>query len=255
MISVTVLTKNAEETLASCLKALRKFNEVIVIDTGSTDLTLDIARTFPNVRLFELPFRGFGTLHNIAAEKTSHDWVLSIDSDEILTEALAREILALKPTKGTVYSLPFLHYFNGKRIRGSGRSPESHVRLYNKNETRFTDDSIDEEVLVRGAKKRLLRHPLKHYSYRSISDFLHKMQLYSTLFAKQNKGKTRVSFSGVIRKSLFAFFKSYVLQRGFLDGKEGVILSAYDSHIAFYKHLKLIEANRNALHSPLPSER
>ena len=242
-ISVTVLTKNSEETLASCLQSLEKFHEVVVLDTGSTDLTLDIAATFPNVKIFTAKFSGFGSLHNIASEKASEKWILSLDSDEVLSEALAEEILTLQLDRERVYSLPFYNYFNGKQIRGCGFSPQS-TRLYNKTKTRFSEDLLDEEIIKEGLEEVVLKNAIKHYSYRSISHFLKKMELYSSLYAEQNKYKKSSSLLKATLSGLFAFFKSYVLKKGILDGKEGLIISAYHGHITFYKHLKLAEINQ-----------
>lgn len=244
MISATVLTKNSEETLASCLKALEGFDEVILLDTGSTDLTLDIARTFPNVKVHEAPFQGFGPLHNLAAEKASHDWILSLDSDEVLTEELASEIEQASLTPECVYSFPFHNYFNGKHIRGCGWFPDRHIRLYNKAKTHFSNDFVHEKIESHGLKEVRFQHPVKHYSYRSISDFLKKMENYSSLFAHQNKQKKSSSLAKALLRSTFAFFKSYVIKKGFLDGREGFIISVYNAQTTFYKYLKLEELNQ-----------
>ncbi len=251
-ISATVLTKNSEESLASCLQSLERFSEVIVLDTGSVDLTLDIARTFPNVTVYTAHFEGFGALHNRAAAQAQGEWILSLDSDEVLSERLVNEIFSLTLSdRRTVYSFPFYNYFNGKRIRGCGWHPDYHTRLYNKTETKFSDDLVHEKILKDGLKEVLLHHPVKHYSYRSISDFLRKMQHYSSLYAQQNKHKKGSSLRKALVKSLFAFFKSYFLKRGYLDGREGFIISAYNGHTAFYKYLKLEEMNRSdAMHVP-----
>lgn len=243
MISATILTKNSEETLATCLKALERFDEVIVLDTGSTDLTMDIARTFPNVKVFEAPFEGFGPLHNLAAEHASNDWILSLDSDEVLSEELANEILSQNLSEKSVYSFPFHNYFNGKHIRGCGWFPDRHTRLYNKKTTHFSDDFVHEKILTKGLKEVKLTHPVKHYSYRSISDFLKKMENYSSLFAQQNRQKKSASLLKALLKGSYTFFKSYFLQKGFLDGREGFIISNYNAQTTFYKYLKLEELN------------
>lgn len=243
MISATILTKNSEETLSTCLKALEGFNEVIVLDTGSTDLTLDIAQTFSNVKVFEAPFEGFGPLHNLAAEHATSDWILSLDSDEVLSDELSKEILALNLKPDCVYSFPFHNYFNGKHIRGCGWFPDRHIRLYNKTATHFSDDYVHEKILTKGLKEVKLTHAVKHYSYRSISDFLKKMENYSSLYAQQNRQKKSSSLLKALLKSSYTFFKSYFLQKGFLDGREGFIISNYNAQTTFYKYLKLEELN------------
>ena len=112
MITVTILTKNAEETLPSVLESVSRFDEVIVLDTGSSDQTLEIAKLFPNVKTYKHSFTGFGALHNLSARYSTNDWILSLDSDEVLTKELEDEILSLKLDTRHVYSFPFDNYFN-----------------------------------------------------------------------------------------------------------------------------------------------
>ncbi len=238
MISVTILTKNAEQTLKSTLESLKGFLEVLVYDSGSSDKTLEIASSFPNVRLIQGPFSGFGPTHNKASSLATYDWILSIDSDEILSEGLAQEILNLQLDPQIVYQLNRRNFFNGKWIRVW--SPDPVVRLYNRNMTHFSDDVVHEKVLSSPLHVHPLASPLLHTPYRSIDDFLSKMQLYSTLFAEQNRGK-KSSLTKAVLHGGAAFLRSYVLKRGFLGGKEGAIISFYNGHTAFYKYLKLLQ--------------
>lgn len=252
MISVTILTKNSESTLFSALKAVSSFKEVIILDTGSTDGTLALAAGFSNVKVRTSPFIGFGPLHNLAAHHASSDWILSLDSDEILTEPLCRAIFALNFDPHCVYSFPFHNYFNGKWIKGCGWYPDRHVRLYNKTQTSFSTDHVHERVLSENLREVELNHPVEHYSYRSISDLLRKMEIYTDLFAKQNFEKKRSSLLKASVHGIYAFIKSYFFQRGLLCGKEGLIISIYKGQTAFYKYLKLWELSKNAPRSRLP---
>ncbi len=247
MITVTILTKNNQETLGSVLESTKNFDEVILLDTGSTDATLEIAGLYPNVKIFHSPFTGFGPLHNLAAFHASNDWILSLDSDEVLTLELAQEILSLQLDMKKVYSFPFNNYFNGKHIKWCGWYPDRHIRLYNKQVTAFTDDKVHEKIQIAGLSEIKLHSPVKHYSYRSISDFLLKMETYSNLFAEQNAHKKKSSFTKALVHGSFAFFKSYIMKRGFLGGKEGYIISVYNAQTAFYKYLKLAYASRSSL--------
>lgn len=251
MISVTILTKNNEETLGSVLESVKEFDEVVILDTGSTDTTLEIAEIYPNVKIFHSPFTGFGPLHNLAAYHASHDWILSLDSDEVMTSELAEEILALQLDPKRVYSFPFNNYFNGKHIKWCGWYPDRHVRLYNKRTTSFTDDKVHERIQTTNLSEVKLKFPVKHYSYRTVSDFLRKMEIYSNLFAQQNAHKKTSSFPKALLHGGFAFFKSYVLKRGFMGGKEGYLISLYNGQTAFYKYLKLAYASR----APLSQDR
>ncbi len=247
MITVTILTKNNEKTLGSVLESVKEFDEVILLDTGSTDATLELAQIYPNVKVFHSPFTGFGPLHNLAANHATHDWVLSLDSDEVLTPKLAVELLTLDLDPKKVYSFPFDNYFNGKHIKWCGWYPDRHTRLYNKRVTSFTDDKVHERIQTKGLTEIKLKYPVNHYSYRSISDFLRKMETYSNLYAEQNAHKKKSSLTKALLHGGFAFIKSYVVKRGFLGGKEGYIISLYNGQTTFYKYLKLAYASRTSL--------
>lgn len=244
MISVTILTKNSQKYLVEVLSALSSFDEVVVYDTGSTDNTMRIAKEFPNVILHQSNFNGFGLTHNQATAVAKNDWILSVDSDEVVTREMAEEIALLSLTDNCVYSFPRHNYFNNKFIKWCGWYPDRQIRLYNRQKTQFTNAQVHEAIIATGMRQIELQNPLKHYSYACISDFLVKMQAYSDLFAKQYQGKRTSSPLKAIAHGWFAFFKSYVLKRGMLGGYEGFVISAYNGHTAFYKYLKLYEANR-----------
>jgi glycosyltransferase involved in cell wall biosynthesis len=240
MISATILTKNSQDTLSATLASLQKFPEVIVYDSGSTDLTLEIAKEFPNVKIIHGKFIGFGPTHNAASCHAIHDWILSLDSDEVLTLELAEEILNLPLNATHLYQIDRHNYYNGKWIRWCGGwYPDPVIRLYHRKSTQFTDDAVHEKIITTNLKVVPLSFPMTHTPYRRIEDFLTKMQTYSTLFAEQHRSKKTSSLGKAIFHGSFAFLKSYVLKRGFLGGKEGLIISLYNGHTAFYKYLKL----------------
>ncbi|MCI5052321.1 MAG: glycosyltransferase family 2 protein [Simkaniaceae bacterium] len=238
MISAVILTKNNETTIKRTLESLGPI-EIILVDNGSTDQTLKIAEKFSNIVIVKTPFTSFGALRNLGAQKASHPWILAIDSDEVLTAPLPREL-----TKGVVYSFPFHNFFNGKWIRYCGWYPDRHIRLYNKKETSFTENCLHEGLRSAGLIHEKLNTPIEHYSYRSISDFSQKMHLYSEIFADQHVGKKRSSFSKALLHGMWSFFKTYILKRGFLSGKEGWIISVYNGQTAYYKYLKLYFRNQ-----------
>ncbi len=242
MITATVIVKNGQRKLRDVLQALQGFNEVLIFDSGSTDQTLKIAKTFSNVSIYQRPFEGFGPAHNQAAELAKNDWILSIDADEVISEALAEEILNLKLDPKNVYSLPFHNYFNGKWIKWCGWYPEKHIRLYNRKSTQFSQAMVHEGVESKGVVVQL-KNPVKHYSYETISDFLNKMERYSTLFAKQYEGKKKSSPLIASYHGVGAFLKSFFIKRGFMGGFEGLLISLYNGQTAFYKYLKLYERN------------
>lgn len=247
MISVTILTKNSARTLPPTLAALKNFPEVLVLDTGSTDTTLEIAKAFPNVTIHQAPFQGFGPTHNLASSLARYDWILSIDSDEVVSEPLSAEILSLSLNPRHVYSVDRHNYFNGKRIRCcSGWYPDRIIRLYHRNTTHFSSDAVHEKILHDSLDIIPLKGALFHTPYESIDHFIHKMQLYSTLFAEQNKGKKKASLKTALGHALVAFFKNYFLKRGFLGGKEGLIISLHNSLTTYYKYAKLVFLNEKA---------
>ena len=244
MISVTILVKNGEKKLKEVLESCAAFEEIILYDTGSQDRTLEIASRFPNVRIFQRAFVGFGVCHNDAAQLATHEWILSLDADEMLSPALAQEIRKLGLDPSVVYALPFLNFVNGKQIKWCGWYPEKHVRLYHKKKSGFSEAMVHEGVITEGLQVRTLAHPVYHYPYDSISDFLIKMERYSTLFAQQYVSKKCSSPLTAVTHGVAAFFKSYVIKKGFLGGFEGLLISAYNGHTAFYKYLKLYQANK-----------
>ena len=246
MISITILVKNSEATLEATLLSVASFPEVILLDTGSTDRTLEIGKKFSNVKIFYAPFEGFGKTHNRASSLASHDFILSLDSDEILSEELSQEILGLPLDSGVVYSILRENYFRGRHITGcSGWHPDWVSRLYNRKQTSFDQAEVHEKIIQGSLKKEKLKHVMKHTPYRNISDFLNKMQTYSTLFAKQHKGVKKASLGKAIAHGIASFFKSYVLKKGVFLGQEGFLISIYNGHTAFYKYMKLLEANRS----------
>lgn len=246
-ISATILTKNNETLLAEVLAALDWCAEVVVLDTGSTDRTLEIAASFANVSLHQLrgPFPGFGRAHRLAVKLARHDWILSIDSDEIVSPALAEEITRLPFNPRAVYTIPFQNFYHEKHITTCGWSPDRHERLFNRSVTNFCSSEVHERVQTAELTVVPLRHAIAHYSYRTTADFLRKMSAYAELFTAQNRGRRQSSPLKAVTRSAWAFFKSYFLERGFLQGCEGLTISAYKSQVVFWKYLMLHEANRH----------
>jgi glycosyltransferase involved in cell wall biosynthesis len=245
MISVTILTKNSEQTLQATLESTASFPEVFIFDTGSTDATLSIAEAFSNVRIHRGEFQGFGSAHRQATALASFDWILSIDSDEVLSPALIEEIHTLDKNPCFVYAIERHNYFNGKRILGcAGWHPDWVRRLYHRTRTDFSEEPVHEKVLLQGLQEVRLKSPLYHTPYRQIGDFLEKMQSYTTLFAAQHRMQKHSSVLKALLRSWLAFLKSYFFKRGFLAGEEGLIISLYNAHTTFYKYLKLLEKNK-----------
>jgi len=240
-ITVTILTKNSQKYLKQCLDALEKFDEVLILDNGSNDGTLEIASGYANVTLIEHPFIGFGPMKNLAAEKARNDWIFSVDSDEIVSKVLIHSIEQLDPACiNRVYTIDRLNHYNGKPIQCCGWYPDTVMRLFNRTYTHFNDAMVHESLILKpDTQKFALAGELKHYPFDDIEALISKMQSYSTLYAQQSK-KTSSPLKAFSRAT-FAFFKNYFLQKGFLCGYEGLIISVSNANGVFYKYMKLYE--------------
>jgi (heptosyl)LPS beta-1,4-glucosyltransferase len=240
MLSVTIITLNEERNLQECLESVRFADEIIVVDSGSRDLTQTIAREY-KARVFQEPWRGFAEQKNSAQEKAKGPWILNIDADERVTEASRLEIKKVvqegPPVAG--FRMPRKNFFCGQWIRHGGWYPNYQLRLYRKDAGKFASREVHEQVEVKGPVETLTS-PLEHYSYHSISDYIQRMDRYSELSARQYlKEGRRVSWSEILLRSWFTFIQMWVLKRGFLDGANGLILAALYSQYTFIKYSKL----------------
>ncbi len=245
MISVTIVAKNCERHIYDCLKAVEKFDEVIVLDNGSNDRTLEIASKFSNVKIHKHEFIGFGALKNLAAKYAKNNWILNLDGDEVLSPLLAQEILSLKLHNNQIYKMPYENHYGKRLIQGCGWKDRKAKRLYNKNFTSFNEHQIHEGIIEKPNCAIInLNHSVKHYPCLNIGELIQKMQLYSTLFAEEYKDVKKASPLKAVLRASFTFFKNYVLQKGFLDGYEGLVISFYNAASVFCKYIKLYEKNK-----------
>jgi glycosyltransferase involved in cell wall biosynthesis len=245
-ISVTILAKNSAATLRECLQALEAFEEVILLDTGSTDQTMEIANSFANVVVHSHPFAGFGPMKNLAIEKASNDWILSIDSDEIVSPELVQEILHLDPDPGRIYEIERDNYYHRRLVRCCGWEHDRVIRLFNRQATRFNDNLVHEYLLPKAQlQTMLLKGRLRHYTFDNASELIDKIQHYSTLWAKEHAGRKTSSPLKALLRGAFVFFKSFIIQKGILGGYEGLVISVSNANGAFYKYIKLYEARKS----------
>ena len=238
-ISVTMLTKNSSRYIEACLSSLVDFDEVVVLDNGSTDDTLEIAQRFANVKIFTSEFIGFGPLKNLAQAHASHDWILSIDSDEVLTPELRQAIQNTTFDEQCIYGFNRLNHFKGQPVHCCGWDKDTVKRIYNKTRTQFDNAQVHESIQMQGLTLTTIRGNLLHYSYDSIEELIDKLQKYSTLWAEQNYQKKTSSIFKAVYKSLFAFFKNYILQKGILHGGIGLLISVCAAFGVFAKYAKL----------------
>ena len=229
--------------MQACLEALTAFDDVVVYDNGSTDGTQEICRAFPNVHLVEGEFIGFGPTKKLASTYAKYDWILSLDSDEVLTEEFIKTLKEKILDIDTVYSIKRINYYRDIEIK-RGWSNDILPRIYNSTKTNISDSMVHEGVIINNMNVEYLHISLKHLRYTSISEFIIKADHYSTLFAEQNVGKRYSSPLKAIGHSSFAFIRKYFFKLGFLDGYPGLVM-AYSNMIEnFYKYMKLYEMNK-----------
>ncbi|MDY0330241.1 MAG: glycosyltransferase family 2 protein [Thiomonas sp.] len=245
-VSAILITRNEIHNLADCLAGLSWCNEVIVMDSGSTDGSAELARQLGARVQCQTDWPGFGPQKNRALDLAQGEWVLSIDADERVTPALAEEIQAAigRADAPDAFSLPRLSSYCGQFMRHGGWYPDRVVRLFRRGKARFSDDIVHESVQVQGPVGQL-RHDLLHISYRSLDDVLEKMNRYSSAGAEKlaSRGR-RASLATALGKSLWAFIRTYLLRRGFLDGRLGFVLACSVAQETWYRYLKLWLAQR-----------
>lgn len=241
-LSAIVITRNEAHNLHDCLQSMQGLvDEMVVVDSQSTDNTVAIAQQY-GAKVAQPPdWPGFGPQKNRALDLATSDWVLSLDADERLTPALVAEIKQVLEANAsdTAYQMPRLSSYCGKFIHHAGWQPDYVLRLFKRGSARFSDDLVHERVLTQQPVQALQNH-LLHYSYLNFSQVLSKVDAYSTASATQAyaRGK-RSSVAGALGHGAWAFFRTYVIRRGFLDGAHGLALSISNAETSYYKYLKL----------------
>lgn len=241
MLSVIIITKNEAENIERCLKSVKWVDEIIIVDSGSTDDTLAIAAKYTD-NIHSLEWHGYGQQKQQALLRAKGDWVLNLDADEAVSAALKQEIITAMAAKTyDAYRIPIRMNFYGKYMRYSS-SPKRHIRLFKRAGAQFSNDIVHEKILL-PAKARVgrLSAAITHYSFRDMSHALYKLNRYSSATAQTRlKQGRRPSFMRVLLAAGWMFFRCFFLQRGFLDGKEGFILAIMSSEGAFYRGMKQI---------------
>jgi glycosyltransferase involved in cell wall biosynthesis len=240
-VSAIVITKDNERTIRRCIESLRWADEIVVVDSGSTDATPDICRALGARVHVTVDWPGHGPQKNRALDLATGEWVFSLDSDEWVTPGLRAEIertLAVPDAAG--YAVPRRSSFCGRFMRHSGWWPDYVVRLFRRDAGRFTDDHTHERLKVDGAVRRL-REPIMHEAIDNLEQMLGKMNAYSTAAAhmKMQQGK-RGTLVTAVAHGAWAFFRTYVLRLGFLDGREGFMLAVANAEGSYYRYVKLM---------------
>jgi len=241
-VSVTVITKNEAADIAAALESVSWADEVIVVDSGSTDATTAIARRFTS-RVVEREWPGYIAQKNYAASIASHDWILSLDADERVTPALATEIRhAMSGTPAVAaYRIPRVTWHLGRWIRTTDWYPDFQTRLYDRRSAEWTGQYVHEAVSVRGGVGRFAGE-LQHFAYRDIADHLETIDRYTTYAARQMfESGRRAGAAQLVAHPPLAFLRNYLAHRGVLDGMPGFIISALNAYYVFLKFAKLWE--------------
>lgn len=246
-VSVVMIVKNAEMTIKTSLDELKAFDEVILYLNNTSDSTHEIAQNYDNVKIIEGDFLGFGPTKNKAATYAKNDWILSLDSDEVLTSDFINNLKDTRLDSQRVYTILRSNFYKKQEIKHCWGN-DVIVRLYNRTATQFTEKKVHEQIIKDAMKVENIDGTVKHFPYANITDFIIKLDRYSTIYAEDNVGKKSASPLKAISNAHFSFFKTYFLKRGFLDGYAGLVIAF--SHMAtnFYKYMKLYEANKENVH-------
>ena len=230
-LSIVIITFNSEKYLYEVLTSCSFADEVIILDSGSTDKTISIAQSFSNVTLIHQSWLGFGPQKQQGVNKARHDWVFVLDSDEVITEELQKEIIfTLKSPAHKGYLVPRINYFFGKPIKRMGLYPDVTLRFFNRKNGHFDESIVHEKIILKDTHGQL-NSAMLHYAYETIDKFIEKQNRYSSLGAKQNKFKA-------LANPYWTFVKLYFLKGGFLEGWRGFIIAKIYAQYTFWKYIK-----------------
>lgn len=246
-LSIILIAKNEGHCIRRCLESVKWASEIIVYDNGSQDETLRICEEY-KAQIFKTDdWPGYGVQKNRALSKATQAWVLSLDADEYLSEALQKEIQStLTDTRDfSAFEIPFINYFQGKAIRFGDWGQHKVLRLFKRKEGQISENTVHEGIKSKG-KIGLLKNPIYHESYENLAVALEKMNHYTSLTAslRLNQGKHSSVLKALISSS-WVFFRNYFLRLGLLDGQAGFLLAVYLSENSFYRHVKMLKETWN----------
>ncbi len=244
-LSVIIITKNEEERLPHCLKSVNFAEDIVVVDAGSQDRTIEIAKSF-GCRVFIEKWKGYGPQKQSALEKTYYKWVLSLDADERIPPETAQIISqVIQAPKAQAYSFLRKNFFHGKWIKYCGWWPDRVIRLFEKGHGKF--EGMVHETWVTEGKIIELKASIEHYSYENYSQMLKKLDEYSSTRARElyDKG-IRVNLLTPFLHGGWMFIRSYFLKLGFLNGLDGFVISFMNAGSSFFKYAKLLELQKYA---------
>ncbi|HUS13724.1 MAG TPA: glycosyltransferase family 2 protein [Chloroflexia bacterium] len=241
-LSAIVITNNGEAVIGRCLESVAWADEIVVVDSGSTDRTPEICAE-NGAKFHRTPdWPGHGPQKNRALDRASGEWILSLDSDEWATPELQAEVqrIVAAPGSHAAYAIPRRSSFCGRYMRHSGWWPDRVVRLFRRDAARFSEDHTHDRLIVEGTTGRL-RNPIMHEAIVDLDQMLTKMNMYSTTSAHMlRKHGRRASLLTALLHGWWAFMRTYFLRAGFLDGREGFMLAVANAEGSYYRYLKLM---------------
>jgi glycosyltransferase involved in cell wall biosynthesis len=245
-LSVVIITFNEEANLARTLASVTWADEIIVVDSGSTDRTREIVESL-HAKFFFEPWKGFAAQKNSALSMATGDWILSLDADEEVEPALADEIHSVLLTNPTVsgFWIPRKNFFLGRWIKHGGFYPDRKLRLFRRGQGQFEDRLVHEDIRLEGSSAQL-HHHLLHHAYPTLTNYLDHMNRYSSLGAEMENAKRPRGFSfiDIVVRPKLTFFYNYILRGGFLDGREGLLLHLYHAGYVSWKYAKAWEMGK-----------
>jgi hypothetical protein len=250
-LSVTIITRDEAANLAAALESVAWADEIVVVDSESTDATVEVARRYTR-RVVVRRWPGYVAQKNYAAAEAAHDWILSLDADERVSPELADEIRALiaGEPEAAGYRVPRVTFHLGRWIRSTDWYPDYQLRLYDRRRARWTGRHVHESVAADGPV-RTLRHELRHYAYRNLSHHLQTMDRYTTLAARQMwEDGRQAGWADIALHPPLAFLRNYVLKAGIRDGVPGLIISILNATYVALKFAKLWELCSHSTSTP-----
>jgi glycosyltransferase involved in cell wall biosynthesis len=246
-VSVVIITRNEADIIGKTLQTISGFtDDLVIVDSGSTDETLSIAASF-NCHIIETNWQGYGPTKNIGIDAAKYDWILSLDADEIPDQKLLTEIRSIDfSAVGKAYDLDFKTYFGEKQIRFGEWGIDHHVRLVNRNRIRWSDDEVHEEWLMpNDVTVEKLKGAVHHYTIKNAVDLKKKFIGYAELNAIRYHGNNRSSSFRLWGSPAFSFLQNYFLKLGFLDGYEGFTIAKLSAYYTWLKYYRLKQLNKN----------
>lgn len=241
-LSAIIITKNGESQIGRCVDSVAWADEVIIVDSGSTDRTVEICRE-RGAKVWQTPdFPGHGPQKNRALDHAGGEWILSLDSDEWATPELRREVEAAMASPGghVAFAMPRRSSFCGQYMKHSGWWPDYVTRLFRRDSARFSEDHTHDRLIVKGTMGRL-KSPVYHEAITDLDQMIAKMNLYSSSSSKIfHRHGRRASFGTALLHGWWAFMRTYFLRLGFLDGRAGLMLAIANAEGSYYRYLKLM---------------